>query len=151
MNIAQLLTPVVAAPSKARKVSPEKLLAKAKAKPTKKPVEVVTELSALRTELQALTGAPVSPIMTIEQLKAKIEAVKNPVPEVEEPEEIEVVEKVRVIPAKAQGIGAYCVAELKAGGKPKDVLASALAKFPEAKTSMACVYWYASKIKQGLL
>jgi hypothetical protein len=151
MNVSQLVAPVVVAPIKGRKVSPEKLLAKAKAKPTKKPVEVVTELSALRTELQALSGAPVSPIMTIDQLKAKIEAIKHPVPEVEEPEEAPVVEKVRVIPAKAQGIGAHCVNLLKGGMKPKDVLINALITFPEAKTSMACVYWYASKIKQGLL
>ena len=150
MNVSQLVGPVVVAP-KGRKVSPEKLLAKAKAKPSKKSVEVVTELTALRTELQALSGAPCSPMMTIDQLKAKIEAIKNPAPEVEEAEEEVVVEKVKVIPAKAQGIGAHCVSLLKGGMKPKDVLLNALITFPEAKTSMACVYWYASKIKQGLL
>jgi hypothetical protein len=155
MNVLQLVAPVVVAPINARKVSPEKALAKAKitkkAKPSAKAEVVVTELNALRSELQALSGAPCSPKMTIDQLKAKIEAIKNPTPEPEEVEEVEVVEKVKVIPSKPQGIGAFCVAQLKTGLAPKVVLEQALEKFPSAKTSMACVYWYASKIKQGLL
>ena len=151
MNVSQLVAPVVVAP-KGRVVSPEKALAKAKkAKPSTEAVVVVTELNALRAELQELSGAPCSPKMTIEQLKLKIEALKNPAPEPEEVAEPEVVEKARVIPAKAQGIGAFCVAQLKTGLAPKVVLEQALEKFPSAKTSMACVYWYASKIKQGLL
>lgn len=155
MNVLQLVAPQVVAPINARKVSPEKALAKAKkakaSVPSTKAVVVVTELNALRAELQELSGAPCSPKMTIDQLKAKIEAIKNPQPIEEEVEEVEEVEKVRVIPSKPQGIGAFCVAQLKEGLSPKQVLANALEKFPSAKTSMACVYWYASKIKQGLL
>ena len=151
MNVLQLVAPVVVAPINARKVSPEKALAKAKkAKPSTEAVVVVTELNALRAELQALSGAPCSPKMTIEQLKAKIEAIKNPTPEVEEVE-VEVVEKAKVIPAKAQGIGDRCVALLKDGLKPKDVLMTVKLTFPEAKTSMAAVYWYKSKINCGVM
>lgn len=129
----------------AKKVSPEKALAKVKASKKKeaKTTKVVSELNQLRAELQALSGAPCSPLMTIEQIKAKIEEAKQPQPT----EEV----KAKVIPSKPQGIGAYCVEQLKAGTAPKDVLIGALIKFPTAKTSMACVYWYASKINQGLL
>jgi hypothetical protein len=140
--VAQTVAPVSApvAP-KAKRVSPAKLEAKAKAKQAK----VVSELNTLRAELKALTGGVVSPLMTVEQIKAKIEELKNPTPEVV------VEEKARVIPSKPQGIGAFCIAQLKAGTKPKDVLIQVKEKFPSAQTSMACVYWYASKIKAGIL
>lgn len=153
MNVTQLIAPQVATITKARKVSVEKIVAQSKKTkaPSTKAIEVVSEIAALRTTLQELSGAPCSPKMTIEQLKAKIEDLKNPQPLEEEVEEMEVAEKVHVIPSKPQGIGAFCVAQLKEGQSPKQVLANALEKFPSAKTSMACVYWYASKINQGLL
>lgn len=151
--VTQVVAPSVVSP-KAKKVSPAKLQAKNK----KEAAKIVTELTALRTELQELSGAPVSPLMTIEQLKAKIEEVKNPVPEVEEVEEVEettkakvIPTKAKVIPAKPQGIGAHCISLLKTGMTPKNVLLNTLITFPEAKTSMACIYWYASKIKAGVL
>lgn len=142
MNIQQLITPAsTVTPINARTVKPSKLV---------KPSKVATQIEALRLELSALTGAPCSPLMGVESLTKAIAKAKLPV--VEEVEIVEeTTEKVRVIPAKAQGIGAHCVNLLKGGMKPKDVLVNALITFPEAKTSMACIYWYASKIKQGLL
>ena len=142
MNIQQLVTPATTvAPINARTVKPSKLV---------KPSKVAIQIEALRLELSALTNAPCSPLMGVESLTKAIAKAKLPqVVEVEVEEEV--AEKVRVIPAKAQGIGAHCVNLLKGGMKPKDVLVNALITFPEAKTSMACVYWYASKIKQGLL
>ena len=154
MNIAQLLSaPAAPIAASARKVSPEKLLAKKPRgpRPSMMPSALAVEIAALRLELSALTGAPCSPAMSVESLTKAIANAKLPQIEEVEVEEVEVEAKVRVIPAKAQGIGAHCVNLLKGGMKPKDVLTNALITFPEAKTSMACVYWYASKIKQGLL
>ena len=155
MNIAQLLTAPIVAPIVApRTVRPSK--AKAKAKPVAKiavPSPKALEIEALRVELSALTGAPCSPMMGVESLTKAIAKAKLPVePEIEAEDEVLSTEpKARVIPAKAQGIGAHCVSLLKGGMLPKAVLMNVLITFPEAKTSMACVYWYASKIKQGLL
>lgn len=154
MNIIALNTQAqatpIAAPTTGRKIKGDKVAKQAKARSAKpqapKASKVVSELNALRTELKALTGAPVSPLMTIEQIKAKIEEVKNPAPE-----PVEVEPKAKVIPSKPQGIGAYCVSRLKEGAKPKDVLAEVMVKFDNPKTTMACVYWYASKIKAGVL
>lgn len=152
MNVSQLLNPILDTQPAGRKVSPAKLLTKAKTKASV-PSAKALEITALRLELSTLTGAPVSPMMSVESLAKTIAKAKLPV-EVEvkvEEEEEEVETKVRVIPAKAQGIGAHCVKLLKSGMIPKNVLVNALVTFPEAKTSMACVYWYASKIKQGKL
>ncbi len=43
------------------------------------------------------------------------------------------------------GIGAFCVSKLKEGWSAKEVLELVLESFPQAKTSIKCVYWYASK------
>ena len=150
MNVSQLLNPTLDTQPAGRKVSPAKLLTKAK---SSVPSPKALAITALRLELSTLTGAPVSPMMSVESLTKAIIKAKLPeeVEEVEEDEVEEVMTKVRVIPAKSQGIGAHCVSLLKGGMAPKNVLINALITFPEAKTSMACVYWYASKIKQGLL
>ena len=148
MNVSQLLSPTLDTQPAGRKVSPAKLLTKAEAKASV-PSAKALEIAALRLELSTLTGAPVSPMMSVESLAKAIAKAKLPVEVEEEEEEVET--KVKVIPAKAQGIGAHCVKLLKSGMSPKNVLINALVIFPEAKTSMACVYWYASKIKQGLL
>lgn len=146
-SVQQIVNPVIVDKVVgAKKVSPEKALANKKKDSKKKDAKtsrVVSEITTLRAQLKALSGAPVSPMMTIDQLKAKIEELKNPQPVVETKE--------RVIPSKPQGIGNFVVTQLKAKVTPKDVLAQVKEKFPSAKTSMACVYWYASKINQGLL
>ena len=149
MNVSQLLNPTLDTQPAGRKVSPAKLLTKAKTKASV-PSAKALEITALRLELSTLTGAPVSPMMSVESLTKAI--IKAKLPEEVEAEEVEeVMIKAKVIPAKSQGIGAHCVSLLKSGMIPKNVLVNTLVTFPEAKTSMACVYWYASKIKQGLL
>ena len=51
-------------------------------------------------------------------------------------------------PKKAKGIGKKIVEYLKAGVEPKDVLVKILEEF-KSKTTIACVYWYKSKINKG--
>lgn len=148
--VSQVTNPVVVDKvAGAVKVSPEKALAKnkkAKAK-TSTAVEVVSELQTLRAQLKELTGAPVSPKMTVDNIKAAIaKATEEKAAEAKATQP-----KEKVIPSKPQGIGNFIVGELKLKTAPKDVLAKVKEKFPSAKTSMACVYWYASKINQGLL
>lgn len=64
-------------------------------------------------------------------------------------------------PAKAEKLAKACntkegsiadttVALLKAGNKPKDVLSMILEKHAGAKTTLACVYWYKTRINKGL-
>jgi hypothetical protein len=47
------------------------------------------------------------------------------------------------------GIGAYVKELLTKGEKPADVLAAVLKKFPDAKTTMSCVYWYANSMRNA--
>ena len=131
--------------NKGTKHSPAKATTKAKkakASTKAKTTKVVSAITKARAELKKLSGAPVSPSMTLDAINAKIKELSTkPTIEV----------KAKVIPSKPVGIGNYCVSRLKAKVAPKEVLAEVKAKFPTAKTSMACVYWYASKINQGLL
>jgi len=48
-----------------------------------------------------------------------------------------------------RGVGAYAKELLAKGEKPADVLAAVLKKFPDAKTTMKCVYWYSNVMKNG--
>ena len=50
---------------------------------------------------------------------------------------------------KSQGIGKRIVQHLKDGKTPKETLELILKEF-DSKTTMACVYWYKSKINKGL-
>ena len=50
---------------------------------------------------------------------------------------------------KSQGIGKRIVQHLKDGKTPKETLELILKEF-SSKTTMACVYWYKSKINKGL-
>jgi len=47
-------------------------------------------------------------------------------------------------------IASITIKELKAGRKPAKVLAIIKKKFADCKTTMACVYWYASRINRGM-
>jgi len=49
---------------------------------------------------------------------------------------------------KNQGIGKFIIKKLKSGLNPKDVLKEVLNEF-HSNTTMACVYWYKSKINKG--
>lgn len=46
---------------------------------------------------------------------------------------------------KKETIGSVAIAALKAGNSPQEALDAVLAKFPDAQTKMASIYWYASK------
>lgn len=48
------------------------------------------------------------------------------------------------------GVGKFIREQLAEGFTPKDILANVQETFPEAKTTMACIYWYRNdeKIKQ---
>lgn len=46
--------------------------------------------------------------------------------------------------AKQITIGELSVELLKAGYSPKDAVAAVLKVFPDAKTTVKCMYWYAS-------
>lgn len=50
-------------------------------------------------------------------------------------------------PAKVKGptIQSVAIAALKEGKGAKETLAIVKEQFPDAKTSMACIYWYANK------
>ena len=52
--------------------------------------------------------------------------------------------------AKPKTIAASIIAGLQAGRAPKDVLAAVLKKHKSA-TTIACVYWYKSRINRGLI
>jgi hypothetical protein len=47
-------------------------------------------------------------------------------------------------------IGSLSVELLRRGLEPKDVLAKVKQVFPAAKTTMACIYWYASQAQINL-
>lgn len=47
------------------------------------------------------------------------------------------------------GIGAYVKELLAKGEKPADILAAVLKRFPDAKTTMKCVYWYANTMRNA--
>jgi hypothetical protein len=117
MNVQQLIAPTAAPIVAARKVKPSKVT-KAKPLAPKTPSPLALQITALREELTALTGAPCSPLMGVESLTKAIAKAKLPAePELPETEdqELSTEPKARVIPAKAQGIGAHCVNLLKAG------------------------------------
>lgn len=56
--------------------------------------------------------------------------------------------QVEVKPTKKLGIGKKIVELLKAGDDPKVVLEKIIEEF-NSKTTIACVYWYKSKINKG--
>ena len=117
MNVSQLIAPTAFAPTTTpRKVKPSKIAKAPKAPKALSPLAL--EIMALREELSTLTGAPCSPLMGVESLTKAIAKAKLPqeveVEEVED-EDLSTEPKARVIPAKAQGIGAHCVNLLKGG------------------------------------
>lgn len=148
--VSQTVAPVIAPKQPTgKKVSPEKLLA-AKKKADKKQTELSTKLTELRAELKELSGAPVSPLMTADQIVVAINKAKNPEPVVEEP-----LPKIKdtsnwVKPSKPQGIGVFVVERLKAGIAPIEVLKQLKEAKPTANTSIGCVYAYVRDIKVGL-
>lgn len=94
----------------------------------------------LRTELAVLSGAPVSMNMTREYIEKKIAEIKA--------EQEAAKPQVTKTPRKP-GVGARQIELLKSGMKAEEVLSTIQSEFPDAKTSIKCVYWYASKIRCG--
>ena len=98
----------------------------------------------------------------MESLIKAIEKAKTPVPELSATEIaqqldeavaefIKPIIKTKNKASKPVGITKYIVQELKAGVHAKDVLVGVHATFPTANTTLACVYWCASKIKSGAM
>ena len=54
-------------------------------------------------------------------------------------------------PAKKGTIAATIIAALRKQTAPAKVLAQVLKKHKGAKTSIACVYWYKSRMNRGLI
>jgi hypothetical protein len=65
-----------------------------------------------------------------------------------EKQEAQVQEVEAQAPSKKKGIGKRIVELLKGGMEPKTVLEEILKEFG-SKTTIACVYWYKSKINKG--
>ncbi len=107
--------------------------------------KAIPTIKELRKELQAKSGAPCSPKMSM----AEIILALSKVEEVPQLDDVNVVIKVK--PSKPQGIGAKILELLKSGVSPKETLETIQATFEGCKTTMACVYWYKSKINQGLM
>ena len=109
------------------------------------PVATVKTIKELRKELQEKSGAPVSPKMSM----ASIILALSKVEELPQTDDANVVIKTKQ--TKPQGIGNKILELLKAGTSPKETLEIIQATFEGCKTTMACVYWYKSKINQGLM
>lgn len=97
----------------------------------------------LRAELALRTCAFVSPNMTTDQVRRRLES-------------LDVEAKVKAVKAKPNapktqrlGVGKRQVELLKEGKSVDEVFAIIQAEFPTAKTTKACVAWYKSKIKAG--
>lgn len=50
---------------------------------------------------------------------------------------------------KPQGIGRFIMEQLTTGTKVADIVTAVAAKFPDANTKVASVYWYKSAMKSG--
>ena len=99
-------------------------------------------LKELRAQLTKATGAPVSPkmsqasiILALDKVAKGVEPAK-PAPSAKRP---------------VRGIGARILVELKAGTSPQKTLEIIKETFDGCQTTMACVYWYKSKINSGLM
>ena len=109
------------------------------------PVAPVRTIKELRAELKEKSGAPVSPKMTLAEIILELSKVDE-APQLDDANVV-----IKVKPSKPQGIGAKILELLKAGTTPKETLETIQATFEGCKTTMACVYWYKSKINQGLM
>lgn len=114
------------------------------------------QLSSLVSQVTApIVHNPKAKVVKLTDKKAPKSAKPNsPIVKVEVKEVITapvVVKEVVVKAEKPMGIGKIIVQQLKAGQKPKEVLEMIKIGHPDCKTTMACVYWYASKINGGYM
>jgi hypothetical protein len=108
--------------------------------------KAIPTIKELRKELQAKSGAPCSPKMSMASIILKLNELASQ-PQIND--DANVVMKVKA--TKPQGIGNKILELLKSGVSPKETLETIQATFEGCKTTMACVYWYKSKINQGLM
>lgn len=108
--------------------------------------KAIPTIKELRKELQAKSGAPCSPKMSMASIILKLNELASQ-PQIND--DANVVIKTKA--TKPQGIGNKILELLKSGVSPKETLETIQATFEGCKTTMACVYWYKSKINQGLM
>jgi hypothetical protein len=108
--------------------------------------KAIPTIKELRKELQAKSGAPCSPKMSMASIILKLNELASQ-PQIND--DANVVIKTKA--TKPQGIGNKILELLKSGVSPKETLETIQATFEGCKTTMACVYWYKSKINNGLM
>ena len=113
---------------------------------TTQPVNSVPTIKELRAQLAKASGAPVSPKMSQASIILALSKLKDQ----PRTDDANVVIKPKTS-KPVLGIGARILKELKAGTSPKETLEIIQATFEGCKTTMACVYWYKSKINNGLM
>jgi hypothetical protein len=113
---------------------------------TTQPVNSVPTIKELRAQLAKASGAPVSPKMSQASIILALSKLKDQ----PHTDDANVVIKPKTS-KPVLGIGARILKELKAGTSPKDTLQIIHDNFEGCKTTMACVYWYKSKINNGLM
>jgi len=109
--------------------------------------KAIPTIKELRKELQAKSGAPCSPKMSMASIILKLNELASQ-PQINDDANVVIKPKTS---KPVLGIGVRILKELKAGTSPKDTLQIIQATFEGCKTTMACVYWYKSKINQGLM
>jgi hypothetical protein len=110
------------------------------------------ELVARHNEAATAKGLPTAEsfksLKAAREAVAKIEAVAIPEPNAEAA--LVVVTSGAVERGPVQGVGAFAKAQILAGKNNKDALAATLQQFPTAKTSLACIAYYRTKlVKEG--
>jgi len=78
-------------------------------------------------------------------------ASKAPAQQIARAKQAQTQAKAKTAKPKAKTIAASIIAGLQAGTSPQDVLKKVLKKHKEAKTTIACVYWYKSRMNRGLI
>jgi hypothetical protein len=102
--------------------------------------ELVEHHNQIATELSKPT------VDTFKSLRAARAAVKKLTKPVAQKAVKEPVDPEKLGRGPVQGIGAFAKALLLEGGSNKDVHAAVMAQFPSAKTTVACIAYYRSKL-----
>ncbi len=93
---------------------------------------MTSAMKSLLSQVQADTANAAKPAPKVKGKKAKVKEVKQAV-------------------KKGGTIAASIIAGLRAGRTPQKVLEAVQKKHKDCKTTIACVYWYSSRIKRGLI
>lgn len=95
------------------------------------------EVSKEVKSLLALASTPTSAQLAAAEKKAEKAAKVKAAKPVTEPK------------PRGLGIGAFCVEQINAGKTNKEILEAVIAKWPEAKTTVASLAWYRNDIKKA--